>query len=105
GAHSHVRGVRWWNAKHPTAYAGRLSSGTSPAHARETLDDETRRVEQVMLRTRLRTGLPLDLLDAAGRDAVTRLHNDGLLDLDADRAVLTVRGRLLADAVVRELLG
>ena len=27
GAHSHVGGVRWWNVKHPTAYAGRLGSG------------------------------------------------------------------------------
>ena len=105
GAHSHVRGVRWWNVKHPTPYAGRLSSGSSPAHARETLDDETRRLEQVMLRTRLREGLPLDLLDETGRDALTRLHTEGLLELDGDRAVLTLRGRLLADAVVRELLG
>src|SRR5680860_1248349 len=44
GAHSHVGGVRWWNVKHPTAYAGRVESGVSPAHAREVLDDETRRV-------------------------------------------------------------
>ena len=31
GAHSHVGGVRWWNVKHPTAYAGRLAGGASPA--------------------------------------------------------------------------
>ena len=37
GAHSHVGGVRWWNVKHPTAYAGRLGRGESPAHAREVL--------------------------------------------------------------------
>ena len=48
GAHSHVRGVRWWNVKHPTAYAGKLQSGVSPAYAREVLDAETRRVEQVI---------------------------------------------------------
>jgi oxygen-independent coproporphyrinogen-3 oxidase len=108
GAHSHVRGVRWWNVKHPTAYAGRLAAGLSPAHAREVLDDETRRVETVMLRTRLREGLPVDVLDAAGRREAERARADGLVDtaaLDAGRVVLTLRGRLLADAVVRDLLG
>ena len=57
GAHSHVGGVRWWNVKHPAAYADRLSAGASPAHAREVLDDETRRVERVLLELRLRDGL------------------------------------------------
>jgi oxygen-independent coproporphyrinogen-3 oxidase len=105
GAHSHVRGVRWWNVKHPTAYAGRLHSGLSPAQAREVLDDDTRRIETVMLRTRLRDGLPLDLLDAAGRAEAERMRREGLLELDEGRLVLTLRGRLLADAVVRDLLG
>ena len=104
GAHSHVRGVRWWNVKHPTAYADRLRESASPAFAREVLDDETRRVEQVMLRTRLRAGLPLDLLDAAGSSAAQQLQADGLVDLDDDRLTLTLQGRLLADHVVRSLL-
>ena len=30
GAHSHVGGVRWWNVKHPSAYADRLAAGESP---------------------------------------------------------------------------
>ena len=104
GAHSHVRGVRWWNVKHPTAYAARLRDGSSPAHARETLDDETRRVETVMLATRLKDGLPLSVLDEAGRRAAGQLQREGLVDIDAEVLVLTLRGRLLADAVVRELL-
>jgi oxygen-independent coproporphyrinogen-3 oxidase len=105
GAHSHVRGVRWWNVKHPTAYAGRLAAAESPAHAREVLDAETRRVERVLLEIRLREGLDADVLDAAGRAAVPRLVADGLLeDGTGDRLVLTTRGRLLADAVVRDLL-
>src|SRR6476659_6765242 len=63
GAHSHVGGVRWWNVKHPTAYAGRLAAGTSPGHARELLTGADRHVEDVMLRVRLSEGLPLDVLD------------------------------------------
>ncbi|GAB2989898.1 radical SAM family heme chaperone HemW [Nocardioides montaniterrae] len=105
GAHSHVAGTRWWNVKHPTAYAGRLGDGLSPAHARELLDDETRRVERVLLEVRLREGLSVDVLDDAGRTAIPQLVADGLLlDGTADRLVLTTRGRLLADAVVRDLL-
>src|SRR3954468_19953762 len=70
GAHSHVGGVRWWNVKHPAAYADRLAAGLSPAHAREVLDGESRRVERVLLELRLRDGLPTEVLDAGGRAAV-----------------------------------
>jgi putative oxygen-independent coproporphyrinogen III oxidase len=108
GAHSHVGGVRWWNVKHPRAYAARLAEGASPAHAREALDGETRRVEDVMLRLRLADGLPHEALDPGGVRAAARAVGDGLLDPEqhaAGRAALTLRGRLLADAVVRDLLG
>jgi len=104
GAHSHVGGVRWWNVKHPAAYADRLAAGRSPAHAREVLDPETRRVEQVLLEVRLRDGLALDALDGAGRSAVPDLAQRGLVEADPHRLVLTRAGRLLADAVVRDLL-
>ncbi|MGI8700894.1 MAG: radical SAM family heme chaperone HemW [Nocardioidaceae bacterium] len=116
GAHSHVGGVRWWNVKHPAAYAARIASGTSPALAREVLDPQTRRVERVLLETRLTSGLPLAVLDRPGRAAVADLVDDGLVDIPGraadgvvdgpDDAALTLtrRGRLLADAVVRALL-
>jgi putative oxygen-independent coproporphyrinogen III oxidase len=104
GAHSHVGGVRWWNVKHPAAYAGRLADGVSPAMARETLDAETRRVERVLLELRLRDGLPVSVLDTTGRRAVAELRERGLVELAAERLVLTRQGRLLADAVVRDLL-
>ncbi|MCY1231874.1 Oxygen-independent coproporphyrinogen-III oxidase-like protein [compost metagenome] len=107
GAHSHVGGVRWWNVKHPTAYAGRLAGGVSPAAGRETLDAETRNVERVMLEARLSTGLELSGLGASGRHAVAGLIADGLVDPAAafqGRLVLTLKGRLLADAVVRRIL-
>ena len=107
GAHSHVGGVRWWNVKHPAAYAERLASGVSPAAGRETLDDETRRVEDVLLRTRIIDGLPIDALGSSGRAEVAGLIADGVIDgrnAIAGRIVLTRRGRLLADAVVRRLL-
>ncbi len=104
GAHSHVGGVRWWNVKHPAAYADRLAAGSSPAFAREVLDDENRRVERVLLELRLREGLSRDVLDPAGNAAVPELEGRGLLVVHGGRLVLTRTGRLLADAVVRELL-
>jgi len=106
GAHSHVGGVRWWNVRHPNAYAAAVADGW-PAAGREVLTDDERHTEDVLLRVRLRDGLPLSHLDAAGRAAAARLSRDGLLDpgtLEAGRVVLTLRGRLLADGVVRELL-
>jgi putative oxygen-independent coproporphyrinogen III oxidase len=107
GAHSHVGGVRWWNVKHPTAYAARLAEQSSPAAARELLDSTARRMEDVLLRIRLRDGLALDTLSDRGQKAAFTARDDGLIDAaayDAGSAVLTLRGRLLADAVAREIV-
>jgi oxygen-independent coproporphyrinogen-3 oxidase len=104
GAHSHIGGVRWWNVKHPAAYARRLDEGSSPAAAREVLDDATRAVERVLLEIRLVDGLARDALGRAGQAAVPQLVADGLVEVVAERVVLTLRGRLLADAVVRDLV-
>lgn len=103
GAHSHVGGTRWWNVKHPAAYAARLAEGTTPAYAREVLGADDRRVERIMLELRLADGCPAELLDDG---AVRRAIADGLIDpgpYERGRAVLTRRGRLLADAVTRDL--
>ncbi|MBI1758878.1 MAG: coproporphyrinogen III oxidase [Actinobacteria bacterium] len=107
GAHSHVGGVRWWNVRHPAAYAARLASGTSPAHGREQPDTRARYLERVLLGLRLVEGLPLRDLSPTGKQVAGRYVTYGLLDRGAHaagRAVLTLRGRLLADAVVRDLV-
>lgn len=111
GAHSHIGGMRWWNVKHPGAYADRLTQGASPAAARESLSPEQRYDEQVLLGVRLREGLPVASLAGAGAHGIPALVADGLIEVaEADagrprRVVLTLRGRLLADTVVRRLLG
>ncbi len=107
GAHSHVGGVRWWNVKHPAAYAARLAAGRSPAQARELLTPEQRRDERILLELRLAEGLDLAVLSGRGRRAAEEAAGSGLLEVTAlarGRAVLTLRGRLLADAVVRTLV-
>ncbi|HEY3709055.1 MAG TPA: radical SAM family heme chaperone HemW [Amycolatopsis sp.] len=109
GAHSHVGGVRWWNVKHPARYAAQLAAGESPEAGRELLTGEDRHLERIMLELRVAEGLPLSALDAAGVAEAHAAAAEGLLDesvLDSQgRAVLTDRGRLLADGVVRRLAG
>ncbi len=104
GAHSHVGGVRWWNVKHPAAYASRLSAGVSPAHARELLDADDRRVERVLLELRLSDGLELAVLTASEHRRVPDLVARGLAQVEHERMILSLTGRLLADGVVRDLL-
>ncbi len=104
GAHSHVSGVRWWNVRHPRAYSARLVAGESPAQAREVLSPSERRVERVLLELRVASGLPLDVLTPAEARRVPALVERGLVAVTADRARLTLNGRLLADAVIRDLL-
>lgn len=104
GAHSHVGGVRWWNVKHPRQYSRALLGGTSPAAGREVLTASQRRVERVLLELRLAGGLPLDVLTDSEQRRVGSLVASGVAVEASGRLVLTRRGRLLADAVVRDLL-
>jgi putative oxygen-independent coproporphyrinogen III oxidase len=107
GAHSHVGGVRWWNVRHPSAYAQRLTQSLSPADSRETVNETARRWETIMLGVRLREGLDVDLLSDTARAALPSLIQEGLIDpvsVESNRIVLTLPGRLLADAIVRRLV-
>jgi oxygen-independent coproporphyrinogen-3 oxidase len=82
-----------------------LACGTLPVSGFEQLDSDALHTEEVLLKTRLRQGLPLDRLGDAERERADTVVADGLLVSDGDRLVLTPRGRLLADAVVRTVLG
>jgi putative oxygen-independent coproporphyrinogen III oxidase len=104
GAHGYVGSTRWWNVKHPNAYASLLADGRLPVAGSELLDEPARHTEDVMLSIRLRDGLPLAALTNGEKERAARVIADGLLICDADRLVLTDRGRLLADAVVRTVL-
>jgi oxygen-independent coproporphyrinogen-3 oxidase len=84
-----------------------LAEGASPAAGREEPDAAAARLEHVMLAVRLKDGLPLD--GPADTRVARQLAADGLLEPDAvardGRAVLTLRGRLLADRVTLALAG
>lgn len=104
GAHGFLGATRWWNVKHPNAYAEALAGGELPIADFEDLDTYARHTEDVMLRLRLRAGLELALLDDDERSRVPGLIDAGLITNSGERLVLTDRGRLLADGVVRTLL-
>jgi oxygen-independent coproporphyrinogen-3 oxidase len=106
GAHSHISGTRFWNVKHPAAYAQRLAGGHSPAAGRERPDAAARTLESVLLRSRIREGIPIADIPDDRRSSVAGLIADELIDGPSavrGTVVLTRRGRLLADAVVRAL--
>ena len=104
GAHSHVNGVRWWNQKHPATYAASLEAGELPVGGSEILSDDDRHTESVMLRLRMREGLPAGELADDERIRADRAVADGLLQMTGGAYVLTVPGRLLADGVIRDIL-
>jgi oxygen-independent coproporphyrinogen-3 oxidase len=110
GAHSHVGQTRWWNAKHPATYQSALESST-PVAGSERIDAKTRQVEHFLLQARVKEGISVAAAKAANPDAskvISQLIADRLIDggqAIGGRIVLTLQGRLLADYVVRVLLG
>jgi len=100
GAHSHVNGVRWWNHKLPKVWRELLEKQNSPALAREVLSKDQIRNEQIMLLSRLRTGLGIEELN---QNNIKELRTNNLITLDSNKIVLTLKGRLLADEVFRQL--
>ncbi len=103
GAHSHLDGVRWWNVRRPAEYAQRLRRSESPIADREVLTPEQQALEAVLLGLRLREGLALSSLNDAGASALEAEIARGRVLVVDGRVQLTLKGRLFADAVAREL--
>lgn len=99
-------GVRWWNVKHPIRYAHALENGQSPAAGRELLTGDDAHLERVMLGIRLREGMPVQWVAEERREVLASLIARELIDaraVFAGRVQLTRSGRLMADAIVRDL--
>lgn len=120
GAHSHLGEVRMWNTKAPVAWAAQITSGALPVAGHEVLSAADRELEAAMLGVRLREGLVLADLARAGEPTTSRDTPDRLVPVVAGlvsqglaepgaalegRVVLTLRGRLMADAVTQALTG
>jgi putative oxygen-independent coproporphyrinogen III oxidase len=111
GAHSHLEGRRWSNVKHPTTYAKYLAENKLPSTDGEDLSNVEKQEERAMLELRLREGLALDVVRALNENhakSISELVASNLIDgrsAISGSAVLTLQGRLLADFVLRKLLG
>jgi oxygen-independent coproporphyrinogen-3 oxidase len=109
GAHSHLSGRRWWNVKHPATYSAKLADGTGVEEGFEELSDSQKLTEQVLLQIRIASGLDMELvrsLPGYSAKLVSEYIASGLIDGPAvlkGSLVLTLRGRLLADSLVRQL--
>ena len=107
GAHRHRDGLRAWNVKHPSRYARMLADDQLPVADSEQVPDQDRLVERIMLELRIADGLDVDAVPQAQRPMLAVHRDRGHLDPNAladGRAVLTRSGRLLADAVIRDLV-
>jgi oxygen-independent coproporphyrinogen-3 oxidase len=98
-AHGHCKGRRWWNVRTPERFVGLVESGRSPVAGSEQLGPDQRALEGLQLALRTRAGVPSGALPD-----VADLVDNGLVDVAGDRAVLTLRGRLLANEVARRLV-
>jgi oxygen-independent coproporphyrinogen-3 oxidase len=96
-AHSHRDGRRWWNVRTPDRFVALIDDDRSTEAGEEVLDGPAREFEALALALRTPAGVP----DGALPDDPDL---DGLVDRSSGRAVLTVRGRLLANAVTRRLV-
>ena len=106
GAHAHATGTRSWNLKHPAAWAARVDEGISASAESEVLAPSDIRHEEIMLGLRLREGLPLSTLAETGMAQAKLAVDEGLLVPEyftEGKAVLTFKGRLLADGLVARL--
>lgn len=99
-AHSHVAGRRWWNVRTPDRYIEKLTNGESAGSASEQLNDDQRALELLQLTLRTRIGVPID---AFGDADLALLVEGALVHVVGERALLTVKGRLLANAVSHQL--
>jgi oxygen-independent coproporphyrinogen-3 oxidase len=106
-AHGSTGGRRWWNVRTPERYVEAMTTGRSAEAGDETLTPTARIAESAMLALRTSGGikLPLPMADPSRVDTcLDDLVAAGLLERAGDRAVLSRRGRLLANEVAVQLL-
>lgn len=108
GAHSHLDGTRFYNVKHPARYAATISGGELPIKDSEGLTADNRHTEKIMLGLRLAEGIDANLLGEDELGKARRQAEAGMVEFvsvdGGQRIQLTNRGRLLADAIIVDIL-
>lgn len=111
GAHSHRRGRRWWNVRDFHAYMQRVAVGDAEAES-ESLSLVQRMAETMFLGTRLAEGIEDGAflrrhgrsIDATYGPILSEYATQGLVTRRGGRTALTLRGRLVADALAVRFL-
>jgi putative oxygen-independent coproporphyrinogen III oxidase len=95
-AHSHEDGRRWWNIRTPDRYIKHVNEDLPLVADEEVLDAGTRAFEKLELALRMHDGVPVDTLP---------VHDlEGFVDVRNGRAILTQRGRLMANEIATRLV-
>jgi len=103
GAVGCVEDRRYTNLKHPERYCAAVEAGLPLAFESEVLDDETKRVERIMLRLRLSEGLDIFGIKIEPR-SVARLQERGWVERDSGSLRLTRAGKHFCSEVALELI-
>jgi putative oxygen-independent coproporphyrinogen III oxidase len=103
GAHSHIDARRFWNVKHPTTYKQKVFAGDTPVLESELLTVQQIKDESILLGIRMREGLQIELLEPHQLEVLAVYRENGFVQLQEDRIILSPAGRLIADRIVREI--
>jgi oxygen-independent coproporphyrinogen-3 oxidase len=111
GAHSYVKGERFWNIESPVEYIQRINAGQSPIIGNERLDGKRKMAEFAMLA--LRTKLGVDIrkfytkfhqeFDEVFQLVLPDLFDSGLFEQNNSHVRLTAKGILLSNEVFSRL--
>jgi oxygen-independent coproporphyrinogen III oxidase len=113
GAHSYVRGRRWWNVRPIEGYVRRIGTGTAADEGDERLPAEEQIGETAALALRLpREGLTFSRfrerfgIDAQARwsEQLQELSDVGLLLVDGERARISEKGLLVSNELAARFL-
>jgi oxygen-independent coproporphyrinogen-3 oxidase len=100
-AHSFQGDRRWWNLKSLEAYCKVLDRGGAPLAGEETLSEEQKNLESLMLGMRTMEGVALDRLGNRPQSEkfLRDLRGSGLVKIKEGKVIPTREGFLVADGL------
>ncbi len=104
GAHGFDGRRRYWNTPRLKEYLERMDKGSDAREGHEDLNEDQRRMEQVLFGLRMNEGVPWDLLPQDRQSKVKDWIRDGFFVLKDGRLQATGRGRLVLDELSSRLI-
>lgn len=112
GAHSNIRGLRYWNTADFNKYFAYIDKGRLPIEGNETIDKTMEMAEYLILGLRLIDGVyKKDFInrfnisvDEIYGEVLNKYSNNGLLTIDRDNIRLTEKGIDLSNLIFVDLL-